>query len=109
MLPEIGNEGWTIDTRRRKPTYLFIDDAPIGGKRPPIEIVQTYAATDASWLAVLNFDRNVRDPLFGIYELRHRIFTMAKPLHHAVRNPLQAVRSKKIKSHRYCHGKTGRR
>src|SRR5689334_9561862 len=45
LLPEIGNEGWTVDTRRRKPTYLFIDDAPIGGKRPPIEILQTYAAT----------------------------------------------------------------
>jgi hypothetical protein len=45
LLPEIGNEGWTVDTRRRKPTNLFIDDAPIGGKRPPIEIVQTYAAT----------------------------------------------------------------
>jgi hypothetical protein len=43
-LPEIGYEGWTIDMRRRKPTNLFIDDAPIGVKRPPIEIVQTDAA-----------------------------------------------------------------
>jgi hypothetical protein len=31
--------------RRRKPKNLLINDTPIGGKRPPIEIVQTYPAT----------------------------------------------------------------
>jgi hypothetical protein len=43
-LPELGNQGWTIDMRRLKSVNLFIDNVPIGGKRPPIEIVQTYAA-----------------------------------------------------------------
>jgi hypothetical protein len=42
-LPEIGNEGWTVDMRRRKPKNLLINDTPIGDKRPPIEVVQTYA------------------------------------------------------------------
>jgi hypothetical protein len=44
QLPEIGNEGWTIDVRWRKPTNLLIDDTPTRRKRAPIEIVQTDAA-----------------------------------------------------------------
>jgi hypothetical protein len=44
-LSKIGNKGWTIDVRWRKPTHLLIDDAPIRRKRTPIEIVQTDAAS----------------------------------------------------------------
>jgi hypothetical protein len=37
---EIRNQGWAIDMRRRKPTNLFIDGAPVWGERPPIEITK---------------------------------------------------------------------
>jgi integrase len=48
--------------------------------------------------------RYVRDFLFCIRELRHRILAMTKSFHEAVRDALQSIGDEYVEPNRYGHG-----